>query len=76
MFLHVCWKEIELVLHFVGFRGNEYLRAIEIWGHPDFIHQRQDARFKQEYTEGDKVIFANGHEKKFAKYSYDDSSFF
>lgn len=47
-------------LHFVAFRGDEYLRAIRIWGTPDFIHQRWDTRAKRELHPGDTVIFAKG----------------
>lgn len=33
-------------LHFVGFRdGSEFFRAMQIFGIPDFIHVKVDARF-------------------------------
>lgn len=31
-------------LHFVGFRGDEYNRAVAVFGTPDFIHRSWDAR--------------------------------
>jgi len=31
-------------LHFVGFRGDEYTRAAQIFGPPDFVHYTYDAR--------------------------------
>ena len=46
--------------HFFGFRGDEYNRAIKIFGLPDFIHPVHDRRA---YVEIDKdhdiLIFAN-----------------
>lgn len=41
--------------HFVGFRSDEYVRALRVWK-PDFIHSRR------EIAEGDTVVFANGSE--------------
>jgi hypothetical protein len=47
-------------IHFVGFRGDEYSRAIRIWGLPDFIHPGWDLRARREIADGDVVIFAAG----------------
>lgn len=47
------------MLHFVGFRGDEYNRAIRVFGKPDFIHMAWDRRAQREIAEGDTVIFAN-----------------
>ena len=33
-----------MVVHFIGFRGDEYNRAKKIWGEPDFIHPVHDKR--------------------------------
>ena len=53
------------MLHFVGFRGDEYLSAIKVWGKPDFFHRVFDdrVRFGGEVGDGDTVVFANGFEK-------------
>ena len=46
--------------HFFGFRGDEYTRAVKVFGLPDFIHPVHDRRA---YIEIDKdhdiLIFAN-----------------
>ncbi|RMB54973.1 hypothetical protein C8J44_0205 [Sphingomonas sp. PP-CE-3A-406] len=47
-------------LHFVGFRGDEYLRAIRIFGPPDFIHVGWDSWAKLDVAAGDVVVFARG----------------
>jgi hypothetical protein len=47
-------------LHFVGFRGDEYARAIRVFGRPDFIHIGWDLRAMREIAEGDTVVFACG----------------
>jgi Na+(H+)/acetate symporter ActP len=47
-------------VHFVGFRGDEYLRAVRLYGRPDFIHQRWDQRCLREIAVGDVLIFARG----------------
>ena len=46
--------------HFVGFRGDEYLRARRVFGPPDFIHQRWDRRARREIADGDLVLFNRG----------------
>jgi hypothetical protein len=61
------------VIHFVGFRGDEYLRAIRIFGKPDFIHRGWDLRALREIAEGDVVIFAKGDDSQPpSKHSYED----
>lgn len=47
-------------VHFVGFRGDEYLSAIRVWGLPDFIHRGWDRRAFREIASDDTIIFANG----------------
>ncbi len=48
------------LVHFFGFRGDEYTRAKKIWGKPDFIHPVHDRRSYVEYDpENDIGIFAN-----------------
>ena len=50
----------QVCTHFFGFRGDEYNRAIKIFGLPDFIHPVHDRRA---YLEIDKdkdiLVFAN-----------------
>lgn len=50
-------------VHFVWFRGDEYLSARRVWGEPDFIHMRWDLRARREIDfEVDTVVFARGAE--------------
>ena len=52
-----------MALHFVGFRdGSELWRAMQLFGIPDFVHVKADARFVfgGELDPSDKVIFAKG----------------
>lgn len=65
------------MLHFVGFRGDEYNRACVVFGLPDFIHFHWDSRAVSDVDDGDTVVFANGHSDAFVqKWSYNDSEFF
>ncbi len=50
-------------IHFVGFKGDEYVRALRVWK-PDFIHPANDPRSRREIAEGDTVVFANGCESR------------
>lgn len=48
------------VVHYIGFRGDEYTRARRISGGPAFIHRVHDMRANREIDWGnDRVIFAN-----------------
>lgn len=49
-------------LHFIGFRGDEYTRAVCVFGQPDFIHRTWDRRAQREIADGDEVVFAKGDE--------------
>lgn len=49
-----------MALHFVGFRGDEYTRAVRIFGEPDFIHIGWDRWARQEVAPGDVAVFARG----------------
>ncbi|GAB4071807.1 hypothetical protein KHC28_00530 [Ancylobacter sonchi] len=49
-------------LHFVAFRGDEFLSAVRLWGRPDFIHRKWDQRARREIAPGDTIIFAAGSE--------------
>ena len=44
-------------VHYVGFRGDEYVRARRIFGGPIYIHLHYDARVFTEVCEDDVVIF-------------------
>ncbi len=66
-----------MALHFIGFRGQEYARAIRVFGKPDFIHVHFDARARDEIAPGDCAIFANkASPHKLEQYTRDDSAFF
>lgn len=48
------------VVHYIGFRGDEYTRARRIFGGPAFIHRVHDMRANREIDwDNDLVIFAN-----------------
>lgn len=49
-----------MALHFVGFCGDEYVRAVRIFGRPDFIHIGWDRWAMQEVVTGDVAVFATG----------------
>ncbi|WOF44335.1 hypothetical protein KNJ79_05230 [Sphingopyxis indica] len=62
-----------MALHFVWFRGDEYNRAIRVFGPPDFIHIGWDRRARREVLPDDIVIFARGeHDQPFAERNYQD----
>jgi len=65
-----------MAVHFVGFRGDEYVRAQKVFGPPDFVHVNHDVRVAGDVAPGDTVVFANGFEAKWSPYVHDDSSFF
>lgn len=47
-------------VHFVGFRGDEYVSAVRVFGPPDFIHRGWDMRARREIADGDLIVFAQG----------------
>jgi hypothetical protein len=49
-----------MIVHFVGFRGDEYARALRVFGTPDFIHRGWDLRAQREIAPDDVVVFATG----------------
>jgi hypothetical protein len=53
---------MKAIVHFIGFRGDEYHSAVRIWGKPDFIHMKWDRRAQIEIVDGDIAIFAVGDE--------------
>lgn len=46
------------LVQFVGFRGEEYNSAVQVWGKPDFIHMWHDKRMRRDISSFDIVIFA------------------
>ena len=60
-------------LHFIGFRGEEYWSAVQVWGKPDFFHRGYDDRMERVVADYDLLVFANGCEAKGSQfYSYPD----
>lgn len=59
-------------IHFVGFRGDEYLSAIRVWGKPGFIHMANDMRMRREVCDGDTVVYARGCEARVAERNASD----
>lgn len=51
-------------LHFVGFRDDAYLRAVRVFGPPNFIHPRWDRRARREIADSDSEVFAVGDERQ------------
>ena len=50
------------MIHFVGFRGEEYWSAVKVWGKPDFYHIGLDTRMSKLAADSDTIILANGCE--------------
>ena len=44
-------------VHYVGFRGDEYMRAHRVFGGPAMIHRDYDARVFTEVGPDDLVVF-------------------
>ena len=66
-------------IHFVGFRGDEYFRAVKVFGTPDFIHRNNDTRVLGggELGPCDTVVYANGCELKAPnQHAFNDSEVF
>lgn len=72
-------KKVQEAKHYVGFKDSmQYNNAKKVFREPDFIHREWDKRAKQEFVQGDEVVFANGHETDdVGNYpSHDDSTDF
>ena len=65
-------RTVKPAVHFVGFRGGEYVTAVRTWGLPDFIHPVNDARMRREIHAFDTVIYANGAESRPSDYNASD----
>jgi hypothetical protein len=64
---------VKRCIHFVGFRGEEYMSALRVFGPPDFIHRGWDIRAQREIASGDLVVFAKGEaDQRPRERSYDD----
>lgn len=50
------------VVHFIGFRGEEYHSAVKVFGKPHMIHMGWDKRALRDIGEEDLVVFARGTE--------------
>lgn len=60
-------------VHFVGFRSDEYLSAVKVWGKPDYYHIGWDRRARREIAPGDTIVFALGeHDQPYAERNFDD----
>lgn len=60
-------------LHYIGFRGDEYVRACRVFGPPDFIHIGWDRWARMEIVDGDTAVFARGcFEDQVSAYSFPD----
>lgn len=62
------------LVHFVGFRGEEYWSAVRIWGLPDVYHRVWDQRALREIAACDTVVFAKYDPARPSPYNYDDSN--
>ncbi len=62
------------LVHFVGFRGEEYWSAVRVWGLPDIYHRGWDMRAQREIAKCDTVVFAKGDPDNPLRFSYDDSN--
>ena len=71
VYSHSICKSMTRVVHYVGFRGDEYVRAYRIWGGPVMIHKVYDERVFTEVGEKDIVIF--GPQYKYSHYVWDAS---
>lgn len=66
-------ERVSRAVHFVGFRGDEYLSAVRSFGKPDFIHMGWDRRGQREIADGDLIVFAQGpHDQPFANRNFND----
>lgn len=62
-------------LHFIGFRGDEYISAVRVWGKPDFFHRVWDVRARSEIAPFDIAVFAVGDgTREPSAFMFDDSA--
>lgn len=61
------------MIHFIGFRGEEYWSAVKVFGPPDFIHLIHDHRLYGDVGDGDILVFAaKADPDQISKYSWQD----
>ncbi len=65
---------MDAAVHFVGFRGEEYLSAVRVWGKPGFIHMGWDRRSRRDIDpEKDTIVFAKGsHDQAYSARNFND----
>jgi hypothetical protein len=60
-------------IHFIGFRGDEFVRACRVWGYPDHIHLIHDHRMYGDVGEHDVLIFGpKADPDRISEYSWQD----
>ncbi len=60
-------------IHFVGFRGDEYLSAVRVFGSPDFVHMVHDARMYGDVGDDDLLVHGpKSDPDRLSKYSWQD----
>ena len=64
-----------MAVHFVGFRGDRFQRAVRVFGYPDFVHYVWDHRAVEEFDPDQNFyVFATGDETQPFKFTYNDSA--
>ena len=60
-------------VHYVGFRGDEFVRAKRLFGGPVIIHRVWDRRAQRDIGPDDLVVFADGDDTQpLARWNGDD----
>lgn len=59
-------------VHYIGFRGDEFVRARRVFGGPVFIHRAWDRRALRDIGPEDLVVFASGDERQPFAHNCDD----
>lgn len=67
-------EDYKPLVHFVGFRGEEYHSAVQTFGLPDVFHRVWDQRAQREIAKCDTVVFAKYHGMEPSPFNYDDSN--
>jgi hypothetical protein len=58
--LAMLGEDYKPLVHFVGFRGEEYWSAVRVFGLPDVYHRTWDMRAQREIADCDTIVFAKG----------------
>lgn len=59
-------------VHFVGFRGDEFVRAVRVWGWPDFIHAWHDHRMYGDVGPDDVIVLGPKGKEEISQFSWQD----